>query len=703
MPIMDSRTGKARAEYSVAELEELAREMRAWDVIALTAAGSGHTGGTLSIMDIAAALYLQHIRHDPKNPEWEDRDRVFWSVGHKAPALYIALGMTGYFDDRPLTFQDEPVPGLEDVNGIEQTILLRRLGSGFEGHPNRLKLPGLELSSGSLGQGLGVAIGSALDAKLRGKDCKIYCIMGDGEQQEGSIWEAAMCAAHYQLDNLVGIIDHNLLQIDGPTSAVMNVDPLGAKYEAFGWEVIETDGHDMKQILEALRQADTVTGRPALILAHTVKGKGVAFAENVVGYHGIPPKGGRHGDESLDQALVSLGITDKFPAERVDRLFEIARKYQEYVDRRVADSVPRFSRDYWWNHGDTMEVQMDTTRNGFGYAVAELGADEKVVAHGADITGSIRMDYFYKPDGKTAAPDRQRRFFSIGIAEANMTLVAAGLAKEGRTAFIGSYGVFTTGRNWDQLRTTVGYNRYKVKVADAHGGISVGADGATHQALEEISVITCLPNFTMVVPCDSPETARATKAIAAVDGPGVVRYAREATPVVTTDTTPFEFGAANVIRYRGEESRFLDAFETRLAREYRSEDEDLAIIACGPMVPEAMRAAWILKEEYGIETRVVNVHTVKPLDGEAIAAAARDTGAVITAEEHQVGGFGNQVAGVICRASLGGDVKMDMVGVEDRYGESGEPWDLMRVFGLTAEHIADKARVLLGLQMGVPA
>lgn len=696
MPITDSNTGEVRKDYTVEQLIEAAREMRAWNMISLCAADSGHTGGTLSIMDISAALYLKHIRHDPQNPEWEDRDRVFWSAGHKAPALYVALGMAGYFDRRPVSFHDEVLSGFENVKGIEQTVLLRKLGSDFEGHPNRLKLPGLELSSGSLGQGLGVAIGSALAAKLKDKDYRVYCIMGDGEHDEGSIWEGVMCAAHYELDNLVGIIDRNRLQIDGYTQEVMKVSPLGAKYEAFGWHVIEIDGHDMPQILDALQQADEVKGQPTVIIAHTIKGKGVDYAEDVCGYHGVPPKDGRCGPESLDVALECIGVTDLFPAERVDALLKIVDDYQQQVDARVEAAMPKFSKDYWWNHADIMQVEMDATRNGFGRAIAKLGADERVVAHGADITGSIRMDYFYKPDGKNEDPDRLKRFFSVGIAEANMTLVASGLAKEGHISFIGSYGVFVTGRNWDQLRTTVGYNNYNVKIADAHGGISVGPDGATHQALEEISVISCLPNFHMIVPCDSVETAKATEAIAAVDGPGVVRYAREATAVVTTEATPFEFGTANVIRYRGEADSFIDAFEIVLAPQYNSEDEELAIIACGPMVPEAMRAAHILKEDYDIETRIVNVHTVKPLDEASIVAAARKIGVIVTAEEHQVGGFGNLVAGAIARGDVGRAIRMDMIGVQDRYGESGAPWELMKAFGLTAEHIAEKALKLLG-------
>jgi len=670
MPIIDCKTGKVRKDYTVEELMEKAREMRAYAMIALTAASSGHTGGTLSIMDIAAALYLKKIRHDPKNPEWEDRDRVFWSTGHKAPALYIALAEAGYFP-------------------IEEVVKLRKLWSGFEGHPNRLKLPGVELSAGSLGQGLGVAIGCALNAKLEEKDYRVYCINGDGELDEGSVWESIMCAAHYKLDNLVSIVDRNGLQIDGPTEKVMGLETLVDKWESFGWNTIEVDGHNMKQILNALDEAEKVKGKPTVIIARTVKGKGVSYAENVVGYHGIAPKDGRSGKESLNKALEDIG-DPKFTKEKVDKLLKIADDYQKGVDKQIESLMPRFSRNYWWNSTDTMKVKMDATRNGFGRAIEKLGDDKRVVALGADITDSIRMSRFYANH-----PERKNRFFSMGIAEANMTLVASGLAKEKKIPFIGSYGVFVTGRNWDQLRTTVCYNNFNIKVADAHGGISVGKDGATHQALEEITNLCYLPNIHMTVPCDSVETEKATRAIASIDGPCVVRYAREATPVVTTKDTPYKFGLANVIRYRGERENFIKAFEVKLSPDYESENEDLSIIACGPMVPEAMRAAYILKEEYGIETRIINVHTVKPIDKEAIIRAAEETGIIITAEEHQVGGFGNIVAGVIAKGKrYATPLLMDMIGVEDKFGESGAPWELMKVFGLTAEHIAKRAKKL---------
>ena len=670
MPIIDSKTKKIKKDYSVEELIKKAQEMRAYNMIAITAAGSGHTGGTLSIMDITAALYLKKIRHDPANPTWEDRDRVFWSVGHKAPALYIALAEAGYFP-------------------LEDTVKLRKLWSGFEGHPNRLKLPGLELSAGSLGQGLGVAIGCALNAKLEKKDYRVYTILGDGELDEGSLWEAIMCASHYKLDNLIAIVDRNGLQIDGPTEEIMCLEDLSSKWQAFGWHTLEIDGHNMSQILFSLEKAQKIKGKPTVIIAHTIKGKGVSFAENQVGYHGIAPKDGRSGKESLDQALKDIRDS-QFTKEKVDHLLKIASDYQSKVDKKVEDSLPKFSRNYWWNNSSIMQVKMEPTRNGFGQAIEELGDDKNVVALGADITSSIRMDKFY-----ALHPERKNRFFEIGIAEANMTLIASGLAKEGKIPFIGSYGVFVTGRNWDQIRTTVCYNNYNVKIADAHAGISVGADGATHQALEDISNLYYLPNMHIAVPADAIETEKATHAIASINGPAVVRYAREATPIVTTHDTPYQFGLANVIRYRQEKEDFIEAFETTLSSDYTSENEDLTLIACGPMVAEAMRAAYILKEEYNLESRILNIHSIKPIDKKSIIKAAEETNIIITCEEHQVGGFGNVIAGVVTKnKKYSTPLLLDMIGVEDRFGESGAPWELTKIFGLTAEDIAKRAKGL---------
>ena len=645
------------------ELRAAAAEMRALDIIDIFAAGSGHPGGTLSIMDIAAALYLRVLNHDPSDPAWPKRDRVFWSTGHKAPALYVALGKAGYFP-------------------LDDTVLLRQLGSGFEGHPNWLELPGIEVSSGSLGQGLGVAVGNALAGRLLGKPYRVYCIMGDGEQQEGSVWEAVMAAGHYKLDNLCGIIDKNDLQIDGRVRDVMNIDPLAEKYKAFNWNVLEIDGHDIGQILAAFESARAATGQPTLIIAHTVKGKGVSFMENEAGWHGVAPN-----RDQFEKAMADLA-TPSVPAERVEALLEKAADYGAEVALKARGKLPAFRRDYWWNAGPSMKVDMEPTRMGFGRGLEKCGDDERVVTIHADISGSIRITDF-----EAKHPERKPRVFSVGIAEQNMMEVAAGLAKEGFIPVTGTYGVFASGRCWDQIRTTICYSNLNVKIAGAHGGISVGADGATHQALEEFSLMCVLPNMHVVAPCDALETERATLfSLLDLNGPAYIRYAREATPVVTTPWTPFRYGEANIIRYRGETQRFRDAFETILSTQYTSEHEEVSIIACGPMVPEAMRAAWLLKEEYGLETRVVNMHTVKPLDVGALVQAADHTPLIVTAEEHQVGGFGNIVAGAILRHRKNYEhpLLFDMVGVNDRFGLSGKPWELVQEFGLSAEHIAER-------------
>jgi len=669
MAIVNSKTGTVRKEYSVAELETAANTMRGYNLVSLAAAGSGHSGGTLSIMDITAALYLHTANHDSKDPFWPDRDRILWSGGHKAPSLYLGLGMAGYYD-------------------IGDVVKLRKLYSPFQGHPHWLKLDGVEASTGSLGQGLSIAVGSALAARLDNKDYHVYCIMGDGEQQEGQIWEAAMEAGHYGLDNLCGIIDKNRLQIDGWVEDVMNVDPLVDKYRAFNWHVIEIDGHNMQEIVDAFEQAKTVKGKPTLILAHTVKGKGVDFMEDVAGWHGKPPS-----IEQMWDGLKQLGLDKTLP---VKKLLKIADDYQKQATKKLEAKQPRFSKDYFWNTGKNMTVDMDPTRKGFGRALSEHGDDERIVCLGADISGSITISQFYE-----GHPDREARWLSMGIAEQSGTGVAAGLAKEGKLPVFGTYGVFASGRNLDQLRTTVCYGDFNVMIAGAHGGVSVGPDGATHQALEELFQMCGIPNMHVEVPCDAVETQRATEfMLFKVKGPKYVRFAREATPVVTDGKTPYKWGKANVIRFRGAKAKFKDAFEHQLASKYTSENEDIAIIACGPSVPEAMRAAWILKAEYGIETRVVNVHTIKPLDVSAIVKAAKDTGVVVTAEEHQVGGFGNQVAAAISKSDkvYGRPLIVGMIGVQDRFGESGKPWELVKEFEVSAEHIAAEAKRLYDLK-----
>jgi transketolase len=271
---------------TIADLADKARELRVAIVRTLHKSQSGHTGGSLSAIDMVTALYFSKMRHDPANPDWAERDRFVLSKGHAAPAQYVALAHAGYFPR-------------------EDLMMLRRLGSHLQGHPDSKSTPGVEVCTGSLGQGLSMANGMALGLRLDGRESRVYALLGDGELQEGQVWEAAMAAAHYKIDNLCALVDANALQIDGEVAKVMNVAPIAAKFKAFGWHAMEIDGHDMAAILAALDHAESIKGQPTVIVANTVKGKGVSFFENKAAYHGVPPS-----DEELPKALECLGCLD---------------------------------------------------------------------------------------------------------------------------------------------------------------------------------------------------------------------------------------------------------------------------------------------------------------------------------------------------------------------------------------------------------
>ena len=266
----------------IQSLQERAKAIRRHIITMLGEAGSGHPGGSLSAADIISVLYFDTMKLDREKPDWTERDRFVLSKGHAAPVLYAALAEKGYFP-------------------VEELKTLRKLGSRLQGHPDMKKLPGVEMSTGSLGQGFSTAIGMALGLRLDGGDQRVYALLGDGEVQEGQIWEAAMAAGHFKLDNLTAFLDYNNLQIDGPCDVVMNVAPLPEKWRAFNWHVIEIDGHDISQILQALAEAQATKGKPSMIIAKTLKGKGVSFMENQVGWHGNAPK-----PEQVEQALAEL-------------------------------------------------------------------------------------------------------------------------------------------------------------------------------------------------------------------------------------------------------------------------------------------------------------------------------------------------------------------------------------------------------------
>ncbi|MFH1282567.1 MAG: transketolase [bacterium] len=267
----------------VKQLNEKANNVRKHIINMLTQAGSGHPGGSLSSVDILVGLYFNYMKHNPKEPLWDERDLFILSKGHGCPALYSVLAESGYFDTKEL-------------------ITLRKLGSRLQGHPaGQLREIGIEMSSGSLGHGLSVAVGAAIGIRCRKQNRRVYCLMSDGEQQEGSVWEAAMAAGHFKLDNLCAIIDYNNLQIDGEVENIMGVKPLEDKYKSFRWEVIMVDGHDIKELIESYKKAESTKKKPTIIIANTIKGKGISFMENVVGWHGKTPS-----QEAANKALNEL-------------------------------------------------------------------------------------------------------------------------------------------------------------------------------------------------------------------------------------------------------------------------------------------------------------------------------------------------------------------------------------------------------------
>ncbi len=639
-------------------LVEVAKRIRANILIALHCAGSGHSGGSLSGVELMLGAYAK-MNYDPKNPALASRDRFYLSAGHKAPLWYITLAELGYYP-------------LEDV------ATLRKLGSRFQGHPDRHKVPGVELSCGSLGQGLSVAVGDACAAKMNGSSHKVFCLMGDGEQQEGQIWEAVMAASHHKLDNLIGIVDKNGLQIDGNVEEVMSLGDLSAKYKAFGWEVFECDGHDLGQLLATYDKALLVQGKPVAIIAKTIKGKGVSFMENQAGWHGKTPN-----ESELEKALAEIGSN----GVGVERMLEVSARFQAKVEADLAERMPKFSQDYWWNTQPVMKVEMKATRSGFGKALADT-KNEKVCTIGSDLSGSVKIDQFTKN-----RPDRKKRFFSMGIAEQSGTSVAAGMSKDGDIPFFSSFGMFTSGRAYDQLHTSIAYGGLNAKIGASHSGITVGEDGATHQALEDIAIVGYLPGITFLTPADYYQTAKATQAAIDIEGAVYIRYGRVDTPSITTSDSPFAVDRATLYKYLGEAENMLDAFSCEFADIAEIEKVDVCLVACGIMVPESLRAAWILDKEFGLKTIVLNYSSIKPFDIKALTNICNKTKIVITAEEHQKGGFGNMVAGHLL--ALGCNASFGMIGVEDSFGQSAAPWELMKHYGLTAEFIAEKAKNLL--------
>lgn len=633
----------ALSSEEITELQNLARLARG-DVLKMTTiAGCGHPGGSMSSMEMYTLLW-HSANVEPQNPHKDDRDRIVVSHGHTSPGVYSVLGRAGFF------------PTDEMIAHFRQT------GSSFAGHVEQC-VPGVEWDTGNLGQGLSAAAGFALAREVRGLSYRVFCLMGDGEQQKGQITEARRTVVKYGLKNFIAFVDLNHLQINGDTHKVMPQN-IGENWASDGWNVIEADGHDYQALYQAVRAA-LANEAPTVILARTVMGKGVSFMENDAHWHGSALN-----DEKCRAALAELGIPDDLEALRAQRDEPQTMKMDDFSghgkDVHVCTGSPR-------TYGT--DEKMDN-RGAWGNAIADI-AEANSAANGT--TPVVVLDCDLQPSVKTAAFEKllPDHFFQFGIQEHNTATIAGAMSVSGVQAFFADFGVFGVDETYNQHRLSV-LNHAHPKVICTHCGLDVGEDGKTHQCVDYIGVFRNLLGMEVIVPADPNQTDRATRYLAQTAKPSLLVMGRSKLPVITdADGTPFygdgytfEYGKADVIR----------------------DGNDAAIIVTGTLCGNAVAAHNLLRKN-GIEARVINIATPLAPDVETILAAA-GTGAIVTVEDHLVtSGLGSIVAEVL--AENGAVCKIRKCGVT-AYASSGKPAELFAGYQCNPAGIAETVRELTG-------
>jgi len=612
-------------------LKNLATQLRIDSIRATSESGTGHPTSCMSMADIMAALFFAEMRFDPKDPKNTEADRFVLSKGHAAPILYAAWAEAGAFDRSEL-------------------LKLRDISSDLEGHPTP-RLPFVDVATGSLGQGICAAIGSALNARRIGSPYRTYVLLGDGESAEGSVWEAADVAALDKLDNLCGITDVNGLGQSRATMWQHDMSQFERRWQAFGWRTIVIDGHDLNAILDAFEQARATAGQPTMILARTLKGKGVASVEGKDGWHGKAFKKG----EEMDKAIAELErqfvpVPGDGPAARSANRIPKPPAASRPVDQPKPVAPPNYKL------GDQV-----ATREAFGAALVKLGdADARVVALDADVKNSTFTDKFEK-----AHPDR---FYENFIAEQVMVGSAMGLAARGAIPFASTFACFLT-RAADFSRMAA-ISNVGIKLAGSHAGISIGEDGPSQMALEDLAMYRAEPNYTVLYPCDAVSTERLVALMAYHPGPAYMRTSRPKTPVVYGNDETFEIGGLKVLRESG--------------------DDVATVVGAGVTVFEALKAYDQLRAER-ILIRVVDLYSLAPIARDALIAAARATGGnLITVEDHYAaGGVGDAVAEAVAAAGF----TVHRIAVRE-IPRSGKPDELLERFGISASHIVQAVKSL---------
>ena len=629
MTVKNKDKGKQIQADLIESLENKAAIIRRHLLSTIFAAQSGHPGGSLSIADIMTVLYFHFMNIRPDEPQWAERDRLILSKGHACPVWYACLAELGFFP-------------------LEELLSLREINSRLQGHPDMNKTPGIDYTAGSLGQGLSAGLGIALGLKRDKKDAFVYVIVGDGELNEGQIWEAALSAPKFKLDNLILFVDQNNLQLDGTCDEVMPLEPLAEKWRAFNWAVQEIDGHNFKEIIEAVEKAKRTKGKPAVIIARTIKGKGVSFMENECDWHGKAPN-----QKEFLQAVNELDSKAGQDPLVMKALAKV-RSAKEGSTRESLAVIKEISH----LHGISRP-----TRDAYGEVLLELGEEfPELVVFEADISKSTRTDRF-----AGRFPDR---FFQFGISEANMMAAAGGMATTGKIPFVSTYAIFASMRACEQVRTMIAYPKLNVKIAVSHGGITPANDGVTHQGGEDLGVMRTIPNMTVIMPADYYATRKLVRAAVTLNGPVYLRFTRDAVPIIYDENEPFEIGKGKLLREGG----------------------DISICAIGDMVCVALEAAETLAKK-GIHAEVIDIHTLKPLDEALVLRSIAKTGHVITVEDHQINnGLGSAIAEILGEQQ---PRPLMRIGLRDTFAESGRYDLLLKKYGMDAESIVKTAERML--------
>jgi len=609
----------------VPALMNIATRLRIDSVRSTSEAGSGHPSTCCSAAEIVAALFFAEMRYDPRDPQNPDSDRFVLSKGHAAPLLYAAWAEAGLLKR-------------------EDLLALRRIDSDLEGHPTP-RLSFVDVATGSLGQGLCAGVGIALNARLIGSDYRTYVLLGDGETAEGAVWEAASVAAAGKLDSLCGITDVNALGQSGPTQWQHDMEALAGRWRAFGWHAMTVDGHDVPEILDALEKARQTRGRPTMILARTIKGKGISVMEGKGGWHGKPLKKG----EELEKALAELQsqlVPEEGPAPEPQPPRGIGRGAPRQAT--VGPSI--------YKRGDSV-----ATREAYGAALARLAAgDERIVALDADVKNSTFSEKF-----EQAYP---QRFYQTFIAEQAMIGVAMGLASRGAIPFPSTFAAFLT-RAYDFVRMAA-ISQLNIKMAGSHAGVSIGEDGPSQMALEDLAMMRAQPNVAVLYPSDGVSTERLIERMAYHQGPVYMRTTRPKTPVIYGPDETFEIGGLKVLR---------------------ESDSDVAtVVGAGVTLFEALKAYDELKEQ-GVSIRVIDLYSLQPIDAATLLRCARETkGRLITVEDHYAGGgLGDAVASAVAA----GGFAVHRLAVRE-IPRSGTPAELLDRYGISARHIVAAVRSL---------